>query len=113
MIYEYRATVDRVVDGDTVWLNVDLGFRVIVRVDFRLWGINTPEVVGLTRQEGLAAKAELTRLLSLGPLVVTTTKPESTDKYGRWLATILVSTPEGPLNVNEALVTGGFAVRYP
>lgn len=113
MIYEYRAWVDRVVDGDTAWLNVDLGFRVVVRVDFRLLGINTPELVGATRTAALASKAELERLLSLGPLTVTTYKPEPTDKYGRWLATILVQTPTGPLNVNEALVAGGFAVRYP
>lgn len=113
MIYEYFARLDRIVDGDTVWLNVDLGFRSSIRVDFRLYGINTPELVGATRTAALAARAELERLLALGPLTVTTHKPEPTDKYGRWLATIIVHTKTGPLSVNEALVSGGFAVKYP
>lgn len=113
MLYEYFAKLDRVVDGDTVWLNVDLGFRVFARLDFRLSGINTPEMIGATRTAAIAAKAELERLLRLGPITIVTEKPGATDKYGRWLATITVSTATGPVLVNEALVTGGFAVRYP
>lgn len=110
MIYEYAAKLVRVVDGDTVWLDVDLGFRVRATMDFRLVGINTPEVVGLTKTAGLAAKAELERLLSLGPLTIFTVK---TDKYGRWLATIYVTTAGGShLSVNDALLAGGFAVPY-
>jgi micrococcal nuclease len=113
VIYEYKATLDRVVDGDTVWLNVDLGFRACIRVDFRLYGINTPELVGATRTAGLAAKTALEQLLALGPITVTTHKPEPTDKYGRWLATIYVESPEGRVDVNYALISEGHAVRYP
>lgn len=113
MIYEYFATLNRVVDGDTVWLDVDLGFRTYGKLDFRLYGINTPELVGATRMAALAAKAELERLLRLGPLTINTHKADAADKYGRWLATIIVHTKTGPLCVNEALVSGGFAVKYP
>lgn len=115
MIYEYKATVDRVVDGDTVWLDVDLGFRVRAKIEFRLYGINTPETVGTTRAAGLAAKAELLRLLALGPLRIVTYKDGRVDKYGRWLATLFVDAPDSPvggLNVNDALVAGGFAVTF-
>lgn len=109
MIYEYRASLVKVVDGDTVWLNVDLGFNVHANVDFRLAGINTPETVGATRTAGLAASAELMRLLQLGPIRVVSSK---TEKYGRWLAQIYVSTPAGEVDVNKALVDGGFAVPF-
>lgn len=111
MMYEYKAKVHRVVDGDTVWLDVDLGFQVHAVLDFRLEGLNTPEVVGATKVAGLAAKAELERLLSLGSLRIISTK---TEKYGRYLATIFVQPPAGSeLNVNQALIDGGFAVVYP
>lgn len=62
-MYEYRATLDRVVDGDTVYLVVDLGFHIQVRMSFRLLGIDTPEVRGEERPEGLVAKAALEAML--------------------------------------------------
>lgn len=124
----YGATVVRVIDGDTVVLRVekryelavDFGFYIrdtIVsakhaEMSFRLAGINAPETTGVdatTKARGLASKMELERLLSLGPIVATTYKP---DKYGRWLVQLQVQ--EGPLsiNVNQALIEGGFAVPY-
>lgn len=110
MIYEYKAEVHRIVDGDTVWLDVDLGFGVCATLDFRLAGINTPEVVGVDKAAGLAAKAELERLLSLGPLRIESRK---SDKYGRWLAILFVALPDGrELNVNDTLATTGFATLY-
>lgn len=110
MIYEYKAKVHRVVDGDTVWLDVDLGFHVRAVVDFRLEGLNAPEMVGASKAAGLAAKAELERLLSLGPLRIISTK---TEKYGRYLVTIWVAVDGYELNVNQALIDGGFATVYP
>lgn len=110
MIYEYKASLIRVVDGDTVWLDIDLGFNVHASFDFRLVGLNAPEMVGSTKTAGVASKNELDRLLSLGPLRVVSMK---SDKYGRWLATIYVKQPDGTeLNVNEELVKGGYAVPY-
>jgi micrococcal nuclease len=110
MIYEYKASLIRVVDGDTVWLDVDLGFNVHAAFDFRLVGLNTPETVGATRTAGLTAKAELERLLSLGSLRLVSTK---SDKYGRWLATIYVKQADGvEINVNDILIKTGFAVPY-
>lgn len=110
-MYEYAARLTRVVDGDTVWLSVDLGFGVSVNLDFRLYGINTPEVVGPTRTAGLAAKAELERLLALGSLRIVTYKA---DKYGRWLAELFVQQAGivEELNINRQLLKGGFAQPY-
>lgn len=110
MIYEYKAKLVRVVDGDTVWLDVDLGFNVHVTLDFRLAGLNTPEVVGATKIAGVAAKVELERLLGLGTLRIVSTK---SDKYGRWLATLYVLPATGAeIDVNQALLSGGFAIPY-
>lgn len=108
--YTYRAKLNRVVDGDTVWLDVDLGFHVTMAMNFRLAGINCPEVVGATKEAGLAAKAETLRLLQLGSITV---KSQKTEKYGRWLGSIFVTDTEGKIiNVSTELVAGGFAVVY-
>lgn len=126
MPYEYDARVVRVIDGDTVVLEltkestfeVDFGFYIIDKIvkkssttmSFRLIGIDTPEVVGETKEKGLASKAEIVRLLALGSVRATTYKP---DKYGRWLVTLIVTKPDGTLlNVNEELVRTGHAVSY-
>jgi micrococcal nuclease len=107
--YSYNAKLVRVVDGDTVYLDVDLGFNIRTVMDFRLFGINTPETIGATKTAGLAAKVELERLLSLGPIVIQTTKA---DKYGRWLAKIWVQTADEKTYVNDSLVNHGFATVY-
>lgn len=128
--YEYVATVARVVDGDTVHLTltkefalpVDFGFNIkdtlvlkkTADVDFRLYGINTPEIHGAEavtqKASGLKSKAELERLLALGTLRVVSKTP---DKYGRWLAIIYVTKPDGTeLCVNDEMVKGGFAKPY-
>lgn len=113
MIYEYNAKPTRVVDGDTVWLDVDLGFGVHATSDFRLYGIDTPELIGATRVAGLAAKAELERLLAIGSLRIETHKGDEADKYGRWLANIYVRRADGSeLHVNALLVSGRFAKPY-
>lgn len=125
-VYEYTATVTHVVDGDTVFFNltknfvldVDFGFRIKDQVtlsksadmNFRLLGINAPEMHGATAEKGKAAKIELERLLSLGLIRVVTSK---SDKYGRWLADIYVTPPgAAEFNVNQRMIDGGFAVPF-
>ena len=127
--YIYGAEVVRIIDGDTIRLKVtknfvfevDFGFYIKETVttakstesNFRLYGIDTPEIRGVSVEEkakGAAATEELRRLVSLGPIKVRTYKP---DKYGRWLATLFVFPPEqDPININESLVEGGYAVEY-
>lgn len=110
MIYEYKASLIRVIDGDTAILDVDLGFGIHATLDFRLIGINAPEMVGSTKVAGQAAKSELARLLALGPMRIVSTK---SDKYGRWLAAIYVKLADGTeLDVNATLTATGFAVPY-
>lgn len=112
-MYEYTATLVRVIDGDTVVLVVDLGFTVSVNVEFRLLGINAPEMKGTTKVAGLNAKAHLEQLLAQGALSLKSEKAPKTDKYGRWLADITVTKADGTsFNANQAMVTDGFAVPY-
>ena len=99
---EYPATVVRVIDGDTLELIVDTGFRSNYRDKFRLIGINAPE------GKNTEAAARLSLLLYTGRnVIVSTTKPE---KWGRWLADVAV--PEVCTSVCEMLVAEGLAVPY-
>lgn len=92
-MYEYHCKVVDVYDGDTLTLQVDLGFRVMHEIKVRLLDIDTPEVTGQERPEGLEAKMHVLKWLdhwtSLQPenqdwpFIVETSK---TGKYGRWLA---------------------------
>jgi micrococcal nuclease len=90
-MYEYKATVIRVVDGDTVDLDIDLGMRVHVKERVRIAGIDTPEKnskVAEERTAALAASAFLQELLK-NPAVMVRTQKDAQEKYGRYLATII------------------------
>lgn len=101
--------VERVLDGDTVRVLVDLGYRVHYRATIRIVGINAPEVVGARRAEGLAARDRVLELAPVGsPVVVWTTGP---DKYGdRWVGSVVL--PDGR-SVGVVLLEEGLAEPYP
>lgn len=108
-MWEYRAELLRVVDGDTVHAEVDLGFDTFERFTFRLAGIDAPE---LSTQEGKDAKVFIESLLydeqgDAYPLVITTIK-DKREKYGRYLAYL---TANG-VRVNDMMVETGHAVPY-
>jgi micrococcal nuclease len=113
--YEYSASLVRVIDGDTVVLNFDLGFKTHVEQTCRLLGINTPELIGEQHEAGKAAKQAVVDALTtaVGNLIVRTHKPEKKDKYGRYLAEILYTDTLGTVvSLNEWLIAQGFAVPY-
>ena len=110
-LYEYKAELVRVVDGDTVDLAVDLGFRHRFTDRFRLYGINTPE----RGEKGWSAANEhLTSLLAYrGKPIGLRTHIDKRDKYGRWLAELYVTLTDGTiLFVNQDMIDRGYAVRY-
>jgi len=112
-MYEYAANLTRVIDGDTVCVDIDLGFTIKITIEFRLMGINAPEMKGATKAAGLAAKEHLTKLLAQGTLTVLSEKPLKTDKYGRYLASVTVTRPDGTkFNANQTMLADGFAVAY-
>lgn len=103
-MYTYRCRILKVIDGDTVDAEVDLGFRVTIQMRFRLSGINAPE---MNTEAGKAAKLYLERLLS--PLVITVrTEKDKQEKFGRYLGEFL--NPDG--SVNQAMLDAGHAQRY-
>lgn len=113
-MYEYAGTVVEVVDGDTVRMDMDLGFSIRQRMALRLYGINAPETVGETRAAGLAAKDFLRTLLLPGMVVTVKTFKDKGDKYGRLLADILnPAYPTVPgVTVNLAMIEAGHASAY-
>jgi micrococcal nuclease len=111
-MYEYRARIVRVIDGDTVEAEIDLGFHVSFQAVLRLVGINTPEVHGPERPRGLAATRHLQDLLMqhtpADGVVIVRTQKDVTEKYGRYLAVIVA----GPVNVNDRMIADGHAVPF-
>ena len=110
-MYDYHCQVLRVLDGDTVELNIDLGFNCWYKSTARLKGINAPELTGATHPSGVVSRAALIGLLQFpasGPMtiVAVTELIREKDKYGRCLVTLLRDT----VNINQAMLHGGFAV---
>tara|TARA_Y100000296_G_scaffold86323_1_gene125693 strand:- start:4211 stop:4600 length:390 start_codon:yes stop_codon:yes gene_type:complete len=113
-MYEYRSTLVKIVDGDTIDVDLDLGFSVVLKKQrVRLYGINTPESRTRDLEEkryGLAAKARLRELLENADSIVVKTAidKKARGKYGRILGTIFADDT----NVNQLLVDEGFAIGY-
>lgn len=87
-MYEYMATVLSVYDGDTIRVDIDLGFGIVMQnQSIRLLGMNTPEVRGEERQEGLVAR-DFVRSMIDGKEIMLRTFKDTKGKYGRWLAEV-------------------------
>ena len=115
-MYEYRASVDKVVDGDTVDLAVDLGFHITVRDRFRLNGIDTPELHDhdpAKRDAAQKAKEALTTLLASATEVLVQTQKNEGDKYGRWLVMMQITKTDGTvISVNDWMLANSYGVPY-
>jgi len=107
-MYEYKAEIIGVYDGDTVTAKVDLGFDVLFENNFRLNGINAPEMKGTDKTAGTISRDAL-RQLVLGKKVIIKTIKDRQEKYGRYLAVIYVLQKDSLINVNEWMVNNGFA----
>ena len=113
-MYEYKVKITRVVDGDTVDAEVDLGFDTFIKDRIRLMGLDTPESRTRNKKEkalGLAAKAYLKELLkeNKGDIILRTSK-EGKGKFGRILGTLLIY--DGKTSVNQMLIDEGHARNY-
>lgn len=104
--YRYEAVVVSVYDGDTVTLNIDVGFSTHRIEHCRLSRIDSPELRGDNRQAGLTARDFLRELLPVGSTVQIQTIKDNREKYGRYLAEI--HTQAGC--VNDLMVHAGHAV---
>lgn len=121
--WEYRATVERVVDGDTLDLRIDLGFGVILTGDearVRLKGLDTAEIFGVSKDSEEYEAGQTHREFVVDwvgeaadrewPFLIRTAKDDERGKYGRWLAVISRRSDGAVLNedLKEAF---GDAVR--
>ena len=113
--YSYKAHLVRVIDGDTLWLDIDCGFEVHIQQKVRLRGIDAPE---LPTPEGERTRSFVKAALTPLPfLLVTTTKP---DKYDRYLTDVFYQAgeddPDAVLRtgtfLNRQLVSEGLAERF-
>ena len=113
-MFEYRSNLIKIIDGDTIDVDLDLGFSVVLKKQrIRLYGINTPESRTRDLEEkryGLAAKARLRELLEAAETIVVKTAidKKARGKYGRILGTIYADD----INVNDKLLEEGHAIEY-
>ena len=107
-MYEYSAEGKKVYDGDTITVDFDLGFGIILRKQkIRLLGINTPEVRGESREQGLISRDRLRERI-LGKTVTIKTSRDKKGKYGRWLGEVFIKDE----NINQWLLNEGLASEY-
>ena len=115
-MYNYKAKLLRVVDGDTVDAEIDLGFKIFIKDRIRLMGIDTPESRTRNLAEkswGKAASARLTELLAEADGDFTlVTQMQKKGKFGRILGTIQVSTKDGIVDANQVLINEQLAIPY-
>jgi micrococcal nuclease len=114
-MYRYRAIVLRVIDGDTVDVDLDLGFDVWLRKQrVRLYGIDTPESRTRDLEEkkfGLLAKNFVLEHCPIGSeIIVQTHKDDARGKFGRILGELIVM--DGTLNLNKHMINEHIAVQY-
>jgi micrococcal nuclease len=114
-MYEYKIKqVIKVVDGDTIDVEIDLGFDISIMKRVRLAGIDTPESRTTDKFEkslGLESKARLKQLLSDAKLIVIKTeKPNSTEKFGRVLGWLYIDDTK--ISINDTLIASGYAWSY-
>ena len=109
-LYHYKATVKKVVDGDTVDMLVDLGFFSLTKQRFRLAKVNAPEIFRVKKDSesykaGIKTKNFLVKWIEGREVYVTSKR---TGKWGRWLAEIWADG----VSVNDTLISRGLAKAY-
>lgn len=121
--FHYSALIQRVIDGDTVVADIDLGLGIWRKGELlRLHGINTPEIVGANKAKGLEAKLALYGMFTVGVIVdgssslnaaaIVQTFKDADDKFGRLLARIHVRGPLEWLCVNDEMLKRGLALPW-
>lgn len=120
-LYEYRADVINVLDGDTVELSIDVGLETRRIEKCRLYGMQAPERKGKTASDGEASRQKLRELLlkhslrgvsSVVPTVICRTIKDKTEKYGRYLVDLIGQDGDRAVNINQVMIDLGFAVKW-
>lgn len=110
-MYEYKAKVIKVYDGDTITCEIDLGFEISFTKSIRLARINTPEIRGDEREQGLISKERVVELILDKDVIIKTDK-DSQGKYGRYIGDIYINDDLGAICLNDLLVLENLAVYH-
>ena len=117
-MYEYRCKIARVVDGDTVDVDIDLGFGVwMYKQRIRLHGIDTPESRTRDLEEkkyGLIAKEQIKSFMPVGSMQTLVTVKDKVGKFGRILGKFLIydKSTDAWMTINDWMVREHHAVEY-
>ena len=119
-MYQYKAIVTKIYDGDTITIDIDLGFGIWKKKQsIRLSGIDAPEIRGKEREDGLIVRDTLRKWIPLGSEVLIVTEKDRTGKYGRYLAEVYptgefmaVDFLDSLLSYNQRLLNEGLVEPY-
>lgn len=113
-MFTYNCKILRVIDGDTVDIQIDLGFDISIKERVRLLGVNTPEVFGAKANEQGESASEFTKQWFAsrtdGTYTYASKKYNARDKYGRSLGVIMFKPTNSQLNesLNDILINQGW-----
>jgi endonuclease YncB( thermonuclease family) len=114
-MYQYKCKINKVLDGDTVDIDLDLGFNIILANQrVRMAGVDTPESRTTNKEEkprGLLSKKKLGEKLPVGSwqIIETLRSDNNDDKFGRILGIFIL---EDGTKVNDWLIKNNYAVPY-
>lgn len=113
-MYEYKAKLDRVIDGDTLDLVIDIGFKMTTNQRIRLAHIDTPEIFRVKHdseeyKKGIEAKHHVEKRLADNQNEMKIQTYKSPGKYGRYIGIIWLR--DSDISLNEELVQKGYAKR--
>jgi micrococcal nuclease len=114
-MYQYKCKINKVLDGDTVDIDLDLGFNIILANQrVRMAGVDTPESRTTNKEEkprGLLSKKKLAEKLPVGSwqIIETQRSDNNDDKFGRILGIFIL---EDGTKVNDWLIANNYAVAY-
>ena len=117
-MYEYRATLRKIVDGDTVDCDIDCGFDIVLSNQrIRLYGIDTPESRTRDVEEkkfGKLASRYIKEHIEEGSTFTLRTRKDGKGKYGRILGELICYVPEfdREMSLNTAMIQKNLAVEY-
>lgn len=110
-MYEYKCQLIRVIDGNTLEADIDLGFNIRIKQKIRLYGVEATNPHQADKETIEEEKARLKTLLPREFLVQTILSKRS--KVGRCLGILFVETAEGTrININEELISRGLAKKF-
>ncbi|TNF45113.1 MAG: hypothetical protein EP310_02190 [Bacteroidetes bacterium] len=111
-MYQYKAKVEKVVDGDTIDVVIDLGFKITTFQRIRMARIDTPETYNVKRdseeyQDGIVSKQYVEQRLSANNNEIKLETEKVPEKYGRYIGTIWLA--DSTTSLNDELVEKGLA----